>query len=119
MKPLCRSQSRPMALTLRSLASAAKRRAYRAHEHVEDAQRELVVANSELDSAIPSGDLGRIRHAHERTQVAERAVAEASHELEVVGELLTEGAEGERPAEANASGEGMRSLIKSLRQPRK
>ena len=107
-----------MALTLRSLASAAKRRAQRAHDHVEAARRELVVANEEFDEAIPSGDVTRIRDAHERTQGAERAVAQASEELEVVGELLAESEEAGPSAGTSASGEGIRSLIKSLRPGR-
>ena len=107
-----------MALTLRSLASAAKRRAQRAHDHVEEARRELVVANEELDHAIPSGEVNRIRHAHERTQGAERALAQASEELEVVGELLSEGDGTAPPAGMTTSGEGVRSLIKSLRPVR-
>ena len=108
-----------MALTLRSLASAAKRRASRAHAHVEDARRELVAANADLDKAIPSRDVRRIRRAHDRTLGAERAVAQASHELEVVGELLSEGTEPGRPADTSSSGEGVRSLVESLRQARK
>lgn len=105
-----------MALTLRSLASAAKRRARRAHEHVEEARQELAAANEELQVAIPSGDVSRVRDAHERTQSAERAVVEASEELDVVRELLSEDAGAERLAGASASGEGVRSLIKSLRR---
>lgn len=110
-----------MALTLRSLASAAKRRAQRAHEHVEEARHELAVANAELDHAIPSGDASRIRDAHERTRHAEQAVEDASEELEVVGELLAEDvpASGSGTAQSAASGEGMRELLKSLRSARK
>ena len=107
-----------MALTLRSLASAAKRRAQRAHAHVEEARRELVVANEELEGAIPSGDVTRIRHAHERTQGAERAVAQASEELEVVDALLAERDEPVPSAGMTTSGEGVRSLVKSLRPGR-
>ena len=107
-----------MALTLRSLASAAKRRAQRAHAHVEEARRELVVANEELEGALPSGDVTRIRHAHERTLGAERAVAQASEELEVVGELLSDPEEPVPAPGATTSGEGVRSLIKSLRPGR-
>lgn len=107
-----------MALTLKSLATAARRRAERAHGHVEEARQELAKANEELDSAIPSGDTDRIRQAHERTQCAEQAVVEASDDLDVVGELLSEAPEFVPPAAA-ASGEGVRSLVKSLRQARR
>lgn len=107
-----------MALTLRSLATAAKRRAQLAHVHVEQARHELAAANQELDDAIPTGDVSRIRGAHERTQEAEREVTEASEELEVVGELLSDGSEPERPGEQGAPGQGVRSLAKLLRQGR-
>lgn len=77
------------------------------------------MANEELDKAIPSGDMTRIRNAHDRTQGAERAVEEASEELEVVGELLSEDDKAERPDSASASGDGVQSLLKSLRSTRK
>jgi hypothetical protein len=108
-----------MALTLRSLASAAKRRAQRAQQHVQQAEEDLQVANSELDRAIPSGDVTQIQHARQRTGQAERAVADAAEELEVVGELLAEDGPVEHRAGSDASGAGVRGLVKSLRSTRK
>jgi hypothetical protein len=105
-----------MALTLRSLTAAAKWRAKRAQAHVHEAQQDLRAANAELDQAIPSRDVGRIEHAHQRTQQAEKAVEDASEQLEIVGELLTEGAQEGAAPEGTASGEGMRGLVKSLRK---
>ena len=102
-----------MALTSRSIASAAKRRVNMAQRHVHDAQEKLVTANQELAESIPTGDVGRIRYAHVVTQRAEKEVAEAAGELDVAGELL---AEGPVPtAKAEGSGVGVRSLVKNLR----
>jgi hypothetical protein len=108
-----------MALTLRSLASAAKRRAERAQEHLHDAQEQLAVANTELDSAIPSGDVARLQHARERTGQAEQAAIAAAQELEVVGVLLADDAQATRAPGSDASGEGVANLVKTLRATRK
>lgn len=106
-----------MALTSKSLASAAKRRVDLAREHVHDAEGKLDVANKELEESIPSGDLCRIESAHVLTQRAEHAVTQASAELDVATELLAEGAEGQ--VRKDASGTGVRSLMESLRSRRK
>lgn len=106
-----------MALTPRSLASAARRRVDRAQQHVHEAEEQLGEANKELAASIPSGDVNRIRYAHAVTQKAEKAVAGAADELDVAGELLSE--EPQADAGADASGAGVRSLIDSMRSKRK
>lgn len=105
-----------MALTLKSLASAARRRVQLAQAHVGIAHEQLGLANSELEEAIPSGNVERIRGAHERTQRAEEAVFQATGELEVAGELLAEDAQAPARGEASPSGMGVRSLLDTLRR---
>ena len=101
-----------MALNQQSITNAAKRKALIAQHHVKDAEAELKEANEKLDKGIPAADQKTIVEVHRRTKVAERAVVEASEELEVLGELLESSAAG---SAGTRSGEGMQSLMRTLR----
>lgn len=81
-----------MALT-ETLARAAKKNAVSAREKARLAEEELIAANRELDDAIRHQRPAGAVRAHQRTQVAEKAVAEAAHEMEVV-EVLLDAAQG-------------------------
>lgn len=87
-----------MALTDNPLTRAAKKKAVSAREKARIAEGELVAANEDLKDAIDHRDsTAKIKRAHSRTQVAEKAVAEAAEEMEVV-EVLLDVAEGGPPA---------------------
>jgi hypothetical protein len=106
-----------MALTSRSVTSAAKRRAQRAFKKVLAAESKLVAANSSLRDASTRGrsDLGE---AANQTLAAEHDLREAAKELEVVTELLAEPAAG-TPSDDGRSGEGLDSLLPHLIDDRK
>lgn len=82
------------------LTHAAKKKAASAREKAKIAEGELVAANKDLKDSIEESSQ-KVKRAHLRTQVAEKAVSEAAHEMEVV-EVLLDAAEG---VTAPASGE--------------
>ena len=87
-----------MPLTDNSLTRAAKKKAASAGEKARLAEGELAAANEELTEAIEHREpVQIIKRAHFRTQVAEKAVAEAAHDIEVV-EVLLDVAQGGKPA---------------------
>jgi hypothetical protein len=87
-----------MTQTDNSLTRAAKKKAASAGEKARLAEGELAAANEDLKDAIDHHDpLETIKRAHTRTQVAEKAVADAAHDMEVV-EVLLDVAQGETPA---------------------
>ena len=75
-----------------SLTRAAKKKAASAREKAKIAEGNLVAANADLRDAIDESS-EKVKRAHVRTQVAEKAVAEAAQEMEVV-EVLLDVAEG-------------------------
>ncbi len=75
-----------------SLTRAAKKKAASAREKAKLAEGELVAANADLRDAIDESS-AKVKRAHTRTQVAEKAVSEAAQEMEVV-EVLLDVAEG-------------------------
>lgn len=101
-----------MSLIPESIPVAARRKALVVENHVRDAEADLRQANLKLEKAIPVADKAAIMEAHEQTQSAEKAVIEASEELQVLGELL----EGDPPPKGSQSGEGIESLLKSMRR---
>ena len=104
-----------MSLTAQSINEAAKKRAQRALLNVEIAEAQLTSANETLEKAIPEGDIEEIQEAHEETQQAEEAVAQANEDLQVVEVLLDAAApSGGEAAPHQASGEGLKSLMKLL-----
>ena len=108
---LSRPYKSGMALTQESLTGAARRKAQSARRRVKAAEGELETANRVLRNALPRRDVEAIAEAAERTAVAEGEVREAAHELQAVSELL---ADGRPPANGDASGEGVRSLLPFL-----
>jgi hypothetical protein len=108
-----------MTLTPDSLTGTVRRKARRAHDNVKAAEEELAAANETLKEALPRRDTEAIAQAAERTVVAEEEVRQASHELEVVDELLDDGSPAPVPtagASKGASGEGVRSLLPRIRR---
>ena len=105
-----------MALTDNSLAQAAKNKAASARHNAKLAEGELAAANDELKDAIEHHDsTAKVTRAHARTQVAEKAVALAAHDMEVV-EVLLDVAQGGSPAPVQgASGSGTGAVLKHLR----
>jgi len=99
-----------MALTLQSLAAAARRKTLRAKEHVEAAEADLQDANKHLEQAIPLGDTDEIKQAHEQTQRAEAEVAKAAKELQSAEQLLVDHV----THAAKHFGEGVESVIDQL-----
>lgn len=105
-----------MALTSKSVTSAARRRAERAYRKVKAAELELAAANTALHDAARIGS-PEVISATSQTVEAERHVQEAGRELHMVAELLEDGS-GERQAPTGASGEGLHSLLPHLRNRR-
>jgi hypothetical protein len=87
-----------MAQTDNSLTRAARKKATSAGEKARLAEGQLAAANEDLKDAIDHREpVETIKRAHFRTQVAEKAVAEAAHDIEVV-EVLLDVAQGGTPA---------------------
>lgn len=83
-----------MTLTNNALTRAARTKAASARDKAKLAEAELVAANDDLAEAIDHRDpAAKVKRAHVRTQVAEKAVAEAAHDMEAV-EVLLDVAEG-------------------------
>lgn len=107
-----------MALSLKSLAEVAQKRARRARASIQRAEARLKVANSTLERAIPNGHAKAIEDAHEDTKCAEHAVQSANEDLQVVEELLdTERSSDSAQYPSHATGEGLKSLVEMLRNP--
>ncbi len=107
------------ALTPDSIAGTVRRKARRARDNVAAAKEELAAANETLKDALPRRDADAIAQAAGRTLVAEEEVRQAAHELEVVNELLEDGAPVPTPPASGAhgaSGEGVRSLLPRIRR---
>lgn len=104
-----------MATTPDSLTQAAKKKAVSAREKARLAEGELVAANKDLSDAIEESS-PKVKRAHSRTQVAEKAVSEAAQEMEVV-EVLLDVAEGvaSGPAVEGATDEGTKAPLKHLK----
>ena len=79
------------------LTRAAKSKAASAKDKAREAESELVAANADLSDAIEESS-AKVKRAHCRTQIAEQAVAEAAHEMEVVEVLLDVAQGGVPPA---------------------
>lgn len=95
-----------MTQTDNPLTRAAKKKAASAREKARLAEGELVAANADLNDAIEESS-AKVKRAHSRTKVAQKAVSEAAHEMEVV-EVLLDVAEGGSTAttDKGASGAG-------------
>ena len=95
-----------MAQTENPLTRAAKKKAASAREKARLAEGELVAANADLSDAIEESS-AKVKRAHSRTKVAQEAVAEAAHEMEVVEVLLdVAGGSAPAPTDQGASGPG-------------
>lgn len=105
-----------MALTSRSVTSAARRRAERAYRKLKAAQLELAAVNAALRET-PRINSPEVASAASRTVQAERHVQEAGKELQMIAELLEEES---APSQilTGASGEGLDSLLPHLRNRR-
>lgn len=83
-----------MMLIDNAVTQAARTRAASARDKARVAESELAAANEDLADAIDHHEsAAMVKRAHKRTQVAEKVVADAAHDMEAV-ELLLDVAEG-------------------------
>ena len=120
-------KSQSPALTQGALVATAGRKTHKVQRQLQDAEAELQTTNRILAQAQakPTPDKQQIDAAAEQSLAAEEKVHDATEELQVVKELLSEaGAEAAGQAGVRAtrptgqSGDGIKSLIPHLERAR-
>jgi hypothetical protein len=107
-----------MALSARSVATAAKLKAERASRKLRTAEQELAKANQELQQAIPADSAPVVARAAKRTIAAEKDVHDAAEEVEAVKTLLDDVPDDDPHRAGRRSGEGSKSVLPHLRKNR-
>lgn len=116
-------KSQSPALTQGALVATAGRKAHKVQRKLQQAEAELHIANEVLVKA-PTRDKQQIDNAVKQNVAAEEKIHDATEELQVVKELLSE-AEADAHSQANAAphstgqtGDGVKSLIPHLERAR-
>lgn len=107
-----------MALSARSIAAAAKKKAQHVQDKVRSAEHDLKVANETLQELIPTPNSARVRRAAARTAAAEIQMRQAADELDAVKALLDDSAQTAEPAAGHRSGEGSKSVLPHVKAGR-
>jgi chromosome segregation ATPase len=119
-------KSQSPALTQGAIVATAGRKAHKVHRKLQQAEAELHTTNEILADAraTPTPDKQQIEAAVQQSAAAEEKVHDATEELQVVKELLSE-ADGQAHAQANVArrsngqtGDGVKSLIPHLERAR-
>lgn len=107
-----------MALSARSIAAAARKKAQHVQDTVRGAEHDLKVATETLQEIAPADSGARVKRAAARTAAAEEQMRQAADELEAVKALLDDSARVDEAGAGNRSGEGSQSLLPHVKASR-
>ena len=107
-----------MALTARSIAAAARKKAQHVQDTVRGAEHDLKVANETLQEIAPVHSGARVRRAAVRTAAAEEQMRQAADELEAVKALLDDSVQPDDTPAGHRSGEGSQSVLPHVKASR-